>query len=131
MAYLYARKNGRVEIREAHSTPAKQESVDEVAAPADLPVGITTTNKVRGFDIPQNEAFIKNLPIQKIIIRDGQKFEVHEHIQIIKIENSIFYGRHDLDFFGHPFSVFRATDSQLQLVEGDTITIIFKFFTPV
>ena len=91
----------------------------------------TITNKVYGLDIPQAEEFIKRLPIEKIIIRDGQKFEVHEHVQIIKIKNSMFFGRHDLDFFGHPFSIFRATDNQLQLIEGDTATLIFSFFIPV
>ena len=94
-------------------------------------MGITTTNKVRGFDIPQNEAFIKNLPVQKIIIRDGQKFEVHEYMYIVNIENSIIFGSHTIYIENPPFTIFRATGNQLQLVEGDTITLTFRFFIPV
>ena len=61
-------------------------------------VGITTTSKVTGFDIPLTEQFIKDLPVQKIIIRDGQKFEVHEHTHIINIENSRIFGSHSIKF---------------------------------
>ena len=95
-------------------------------------VGYIKTNEIRILDHKIATEYVQSWPVKQIITRDGKNYQVHQYEILDDIKRGEIYGIKRLSI-GDKINIFIFAFHypNFSTMKGDTVTSIFKIFSPV